>query len=132
MRKTMTLATPLLTPCLASAVSFNLRLLGSLHLLIMALCFAPVLQASEVVPQANSLDPKVHDLKSRQGVLVVYQRMQTIAEHHCVPNSDLAQALSSKERACRDRVLAQLLGKLADPYLSYLHENPEAQRIARR
>lgn len=101
------------------------RLLGSVGLLTLALCLSST-------AQADSITPKVYDLDSRHGVLVVYQRVQTIAEQHCVANTDLAQPLSSKERACRNRVLAQLLGKLADPYLSYLHENPEAQRLAER
>lgn len=115
---------------------FVRRLLNSNNLLkkllISALCFAPALHAAEQVSPMPPLDPKIYDLDSRHGVLAVYQRMQTIAEHHCVANSELAQALSTKEQACRDRVLAQLLGKLADPYLSYLHENPDAQRLAKR
>ena len=90
---------------------------------------APVVQAD---PEPSQLTPTTYELTSRSGVLRVYERVQAIAEHHCVANADLAKALSSKERACRDRVLAQLLGKLADPYLSYLHDNPEAQRLARR
>jgi UrcA family protein len=113
-------------------LSMRLSMRLSMNLLIGALCFAPALHAAEPVSQTPPLDPKVYDLDSRHGVLVVYQRMQTIAEHHCVASSELAQALSTKEQACRERVLAQLLGKLADPYLSYLHENPEAQRLAKR
>ncbi len=107
-------------------------LLGSIGLLVLLLCFASTVHAAEPVPQVTSIAPKVYDLNSRHGVLAVYQRVQTIAEQHCVANTDLAQPLNAAERSCRDRVLAQLLGKLADPYLSYLHENPEAQRLAER
>lgn len=111
---------------------FSSKLLGSISLLILSLCLASTAHAVEPALQAASIAPKIYDLNSRHGVLAVYQRVQTIAEQHCVANTDLAQPLSSKERACRNRVLAQLLGKLADPYLSYLHENPEAQRLAER
>lgn len=107
-------------------------MLSSIGLLALGLCLASTVQAVEPAPQTASIAPKVYDLNSRHGVLAVYQRVQTIAEQHCVANTDLAQPLTVKERSCRDRVLAQLLGKLADPYLSYLHENPEAQRLAER
>lgn len=112
--------------------SFNRNPWGSIGLVVLAFCFASSAQAGEPASQAAPTAPKVYDLNSRHGVLVVYQRVQTIAEQHCVANADLAQPLTSKERSCRNRVLALLLGKLADPYLSYLHENPEAQRLAER
>lgn len=101
-------------------------------LLLSTFALAASAQAETSTRQLSHLEPKAYDLDSRHSVLAVYQRVQTIAEHHCVANANLAAALTPAERACRDRVLNRLLDRLADPYLSYLHENPEARRLAKR
>ncbi len=89
-------------------------------------------QASLPSANAPALSPVVHTLDTPRGVAAVYQRVQTIAERSCVRVADIAAPLSAAERQCRNQVLEQLLSKLADPYLSYLHANPDELLVAQR
>ncbi len=92
---------------------------------------APTSLAAESTA-GQALAPVVHDLDTRRGVAAVYQRVQAIAEQNCVAHTQGDRALTAAQQACRDEVLSRLLGKLADPYLSYLHANPDELLVAQR
>ncbi len=76
---------------------------------------------------AKPVDVGVHNLNTRAGVAAVYHRIRGIAVGHCTRSVEQAP-----DAQCVSQVMEQLLGRVADPYLSYLHENPEDTQIASR
>ncbi len=70
------------------------------------------------------------DLDTRQGVQATYQRLLHIAYANC--DLDIAQIPSAAGKACVATLMTSLLDKVADPFLSYVHQYPEELALAQR